>query len=157
MEKIQQTRCDRLRHLPFEPEVQIRSNNGIMRLLKTGFAVSNPPGRRKTHLVNHVLCFQNKSLITYCRKKKLYKTYTKCTKTKQFLKHLHLPRNIHHFSACMPGWNLPKEIKLMICQSTLGMRTSHLAINWNMVRWKITCPQTNEKMATNKWRSPFTN
>lgn len=48
MEKIQQTRCDRLRHLQFEPEVQIWSNNSIMRLLKAGFAFSNPPGRKNT-------------------------------------------------------------------------------------------------------------
>jgi len=49
----------------------------------------------------------------------------------------------------MPGWNLPKEIKLMICQSTLGMRTSHLAIN------QLEHGALEDHMPTNKRRNGY--
>lgn len=155
MEKIQQTRCDRLRHLQYRLNRQSRfgpTTVSFMHLLKTGFAVSNPPGRKKTHLVNPVICVQNisKQIIhNLLSERKLYKTHTKCTKTKLWFKNLHLPRIIHHFSARMPGWNLPKEIKLMICQSTLGMRTSHLAIN------QLEHGALEDHMPTNKRRNGY--
>lgn len=136
--------------VPFEPAVQIWSNNSIVHASFKNWVRGFKPSGKKKNTPGQSRDMCSKQIIhNLLSERKLYKTHTKCTKTKLWFKNLHLPRIIHHFSARMPGWNLPKEIKLMICQSTLGMRTSHLAIN------QLEHGALEDHMPTNKRRNGY--